>query len=186
MLRGNIQETLAVCQFAETDLAQFMTDPRGTDQVITSEGLRQMRDTFANGDIENLTKPRSDQKSMGTAMTILGNGGDLGDCEPEEVIGAIKEKALQEQRQKNQQIVVRPKKSSMKIAKTEKLNVIPSDDEAEEDVQSDNGMSKLEEVEIDESASNVGQDNQDDDLFDHDDKFVSQLQGGSVVRFKDI
>jgi hypothetical protein len=183
--RSNIQETLAVCQFAETDLAQFMTDPRGTDQVITSEGLRQMRETFASGDIENLTKPRSDQKSMGTAMTILGNGGDLGDCEPEEVIEAIKEKALQEQRIKAQQMVIRPRKSSMKPTSQAKV-INDSPAEESEDVQhTDDGLSDMREIEVDESASNVGQDDHDDDLFDHDDKFVSQLQKGSGVRFQE-
>jgi len=183
--RSNIQETLAVCQFAETDLAQFMTDPRGTDQVITSEGLRQMRDTFAAGDIENLTVPKSDQKSMGTAMTILGNGGDLGDCEPEEVIEAIKEKALQEQRIKAQQMIRKPVKPALKRHVSEHLSESIQAESRVEEVLSDNGLNNLEEIEVDDSASNVASGDHDDDLFDHDDKFVSQLQGKSGVKFVD-
>lgn len=183
--RSNIQETLAVCQFAETDLAQFMTDPRGTDQVITSEGLRQMRNTFAAGDIENLTVPRSDQKSMGTAMTILASGGDLGDCEPEEVIEAIKEKALQEQRAKAQQIVIRPRKSALRKNVSDLQSESNQAEVRVEEVSSDNGLDNLDEVDVEDSASNVASGEHDDDLFDHDDKFVSQLQGKSGVKFVD-
>jgi len=123
--------------------------------------------------------------AMGTAMTILGNGGDLGDCEPEEVIEAIKEKALQEQRIKAQQMIRKPAKSALKRHVSEHSPESVQVESRVEEVLSDNGLNDFAEIEVDDSASNVASGEHDDDLFDHDDKFVSQLQGKSGVKFDD-
>jgi len=99
--KSNIQESLAVAQFAETDLMEFMTDPRGADSVVTGEGLRQMRLAHKSGDVENLTVPSSNEKTMETAATIIGGGGSLGNTEASEVINSMKQLALQRQRSQN-------------------------------------------------------------------------------------
>lgn len=69
--RGNLEETMACLQFAETDLRVFNADPRVKDVVLTPNALGEMQKRFQDGDIEDLTKARSDKRKVETAATIV-------------------------------------------------------------------------------------------------------------------
>jgi hypothetical protein len=74
--RANIRETMAVLQWADSDLLDFVADPRFVDVVVTNESLRQLRLLHKSGDIENTYEPSNDAKEMITAATIIGMSGD--------------------------------------------------------------------------------------------------------------
>jgi hypothetical protein len=74
--RANIRETMAVLQWADSDLLDFVADPRFVDVVVTNESLRLLRLMHKSGDIENTYEPSNDAKEMITAATIIGMSGD--------------------------------------------------------------------------------------------------------------
>jgi hypothetical protein len=74
--RANIRETMAVLQWADSDLLDFVADPRFVDVVVTNESLRLLRQMHKSGDIENTYEPSNDAKEMITAATIIGMSGD--------------------------------------------------------------------------------------------------------------
>lgn len=186
--RSNIQESLAVTQFAETDLMEFMTDPRGADSVITGEALRQMRLAYASGDIENLTVPSDDQKKLSTAATIIGGGNSLGDVEAGEVISAMKLKALAVERERANSreaaeagaLAVRPSKplkSAMKRKSEPVVAIAPESQASNETEEVDRGeFNNLKDVAVGESGSQDGSDDDGNSLFEHEPPFVSKLR----------
>lgn len=190
--RSNVQESLAVAQFAESDLMDFMTDPRGADSVITGEVLRQLKLAYKNNDIENLTKPSDNMKKMSQAATIVGTGMSMGDLPAGDVITAMKAKALANERAKAQMAEepMRPKspmphavpsKSAMKkpVSKPRPRSPSPMTSGDTEDI--DRGdFDHLDDIKAGESQSQQDDSDNGDELFDDEPiPFVSKL------RFKD-
>jgi hypothetical protein len=187
--RSNIQESLAVAQFAESDLMEFVTDPRGVDSVVTGEALRQLKLAYKSNDVENLTTPGNDLKKISNAATIVGGGSSLSDMPTGDVITAMKLKALVEERAKSEIIeeedepesqprVQKPKKSAMKkpaqIRKARSPSPIFSGDTEEIDR---GDFNNLKEIEMGEDTSQDGDEDNDDDLFeDQPAPFVSKLR----------
>lgn len=91
--RFNIQETLAVIQWSESDLQDFVTDPKFTDVVITPEALKQLKERFRAGEIEDLTNPRDDEMIVNTAATIIGQSGGSGRSPANAVMEIMRRKA---------------------------------------------------------------------------------------------
>jgi hypothetical protein len=187
--RSNIQESLAVAQFAETDLMEFLTDPRGADSVVTGEALRQMRLAYQTGDIENLTVPSGSEKKMSTAATIVGTPESVGAMEAGEVISSMKQLALLKQREMNAQPSIKqqnataePQKLPMKSAlkrpstPTQKVTAVsPPESNATEEIERGN-FNNLSEVEMGESVASSSSSAAHEELFEQNPPFVSKLR----------
>jgi hypothetical protein len=70
-IKANIQETMGVLHLSDSDLTDFVSDPRHSDGVITPEALKLLRGHYKRGEIENINLPRDDTKSINTAKTVV-------------------------------------------------------------------------------------------------------------------
>lgn len=183
--RANLQESLAVAQFADTDLIDFVTDPRGIDSVITPESLRQLRLLHKSGDIENLTEPKNDQKRIETAATIIGQTGNIGDAEPLDVVTLMKARVLEASRVKEERKNAVVPKSALKASVPKVEDSLDSEEPALDAEDSVGQVEDLKEIEMGEHApGSICSDPEEES--DHDEiPFVTQFQKKPSVGFVD-
>jgi hypothetical protein len=73
-VKSNITETMGVLHLSDSDLREFISDPRHSDGVITPQALTLLRQHYKRGEIENINLPRDDKKEVNVAMTTIGGG----------------------------------------------------------------------------------------------------------------
>lgn len=156
--RVPLVDTLGVMIFADTDLQAYECDPRELDLVITPESLKRMREMHERGEIENKTMPASDRKELSTARTVMDTGGEF---EPiDDKISKLREEGLKASREgQTVREVLKPKKSSLKKITRE---VAKQDEDKSSTSESDTGvLNDLSEVEVGDSTSQVGTDEEE-------------------------
>lgn len=70
-IKANMQKTMGVMHLADSDLQDFVSDPRKSDGVLTPESMNLLRNFYKSGDIENMLQPLDDKKSVNTAPTVM-------------------------------------------------------------------------------------------------------------------
>lgn len=165
-IKANMQKTLGVMHLADSDLQDFVSDPRRSDGVLTPEGLKQLKAFYKRGDIENIHQPLDDSKDVNVAPTVMNHMDQSTDVA--EVMRAMREAALERSRPRDSVQGDTPGSSgpSLKVKSALKVRNEPLDSGEGDDGKfpnvratpppSDNGMKDLNEVGIDESMSQVG------------------------------
>lgn len=127
-VKSNIQETMGVLHLADSDLQEYISDPRHSDGVITPQALNLLRGHYKRGEIENINLPRDDSMEVNTAKTVLGE--DNGSVDVRDLMYEMKQKALTRAREGTHMDGHISKKSSMKKHKrVETVSSISDDDE---------------------------------------------------------
>jgi len=110
-VKANMQETMGVLHLADSDLQDYIADPRGSDGVITPEALKLLKQAYNRGDIENVIKSKDDTRAVNQART------EFAKMDPaipaSNLLRSLRENALEKERE---QALVRrePIKSAMK------------------------------------------------------------------------
>jgi len=97
-VKANMQETMGVLHMADSDLKEYISDPRSSDGVITPQALKLLKQFYARGDIENVMKPKDDTKEVNTARTEFVKN-DLS-VDVRDLMSTMRENALKTQREK--------------------------------------------------------------------------------------
>lgn len=167
-------ETIGVAILSDTDLDEFICDPRELDLVLSPQALKGLRQAKKRGEIENLTIPKTDARELTTARTVLGNmieNDDVGS-----VVGNMKSmarsmKSREEHTKPHSQIPSKPMSSILKRESTAAIV-------GTSDLASDAGAyENLKDVDPDESASMSLSDR---NRFD---SYQEEGLGDRVVRF---
>jgi hypothetical protein len=120
-IKANMQETMGVMHMSDSDLKEFISDPRGSDGVITNEALKMLKDSYQREEIENITKPRNDTKDINREATVVNMHNQS--MAASEVIRNLRQNALALERQRNELPRSSPDgptpKSILKSAQTE-------------------------------------------------------------------
>jgi len=189
--RANIRETMAVIQWADSDLLDYVADPRFVDVVITNESLRLQRQLHKSGDIENTYEPGNDTKEMMTAATIIGMSGDPEEGSVQGRINLMKasyfEQEQERMRKMNESTTIikpaikrkpdpepkpdhfRPSRQSTLTEEDGKEVVVEGDSERQAGY---GKFDQLEEPGVEDSASNNGNVQEHDD---HDDDYAPPI-----------
>jgi len=134
-IKANMQETLGVMHLSDTDLKNYISDPRFSDGVLTPQAFQMLKESYQRGEIEDLTKHVNDKKEVNLART------EVGALDPEadviDLMRDMKEKALIKQRQqngaeKNREMAVRLKPALKQTTRPLSPSVV--DDEDENDI----------------------------------------------------
>lgn len=91
-VKANIQETMGVLHLADSDLTDFISDPRSSDGVITPQAMTLLRGHYKRGEIENINNPRDDKKEVNTAKTIVGES--QGDVDVRDLMADLRQQGL--------------------------------------------------------------------------------------------
>jgi hypothetical protein len=100
-VRAEMQETLGVIHVSNSDFKEFMSDPRNGDGVLTSEGMKLMRQLHAGGEIQNMMEASNDEMEMNQAKTVFMSQDNVGDGDMMTIMRSMRENALAEQRKQN-------------------------------------------------------------------------------------
>jgi len=142
-VKANIQETMGVLHLADSDLQEFVSDPRSSDGVITPQALSLLRGHYKRGEVENINLPRDDSKQVNTAKTIVDNYDPSVDAR--DIMSELRKTALMSARDEDKP---KPRKSSMKKTsryRNESSTVVNDDSD---------DLGNLEEINIGDSFSN--------------------------------
>jgi len=164
-VKANIQETMGVLHLADSDLNEFISDPRSSDGVITPHALTLLRGHYKRGEIENVNLPRDDKKEVNLAKTLIDE--DIESVNVRDLMSDMREQALRRERERSMPKPSEPTKTSsggtsLKSA-MKKTSSPPKPTSIEDDNELDmNSLEDLEEVEVGESRSN----NDSEEIFD--------------------
>jgi len=99
-VKSNIQETMGVLHLADSDLQEYISDPRSSDGVITPQALMLLRQHYKRGEIENINAPRDDKKEVNVAATVVGE--DIGSVNARDLLSGMRQNYLEKERERVQ------------------------------------------------------------------------------------
>jgi len=123
-VKSNIQETMGVLHLADSDLKEYISDPRHSDGYITPQALNLLRSHYKRGEIENINKPRDDKVEINTAQTVVGGGEQSTDVR--DLMFNMRNAALEQERQRNAHSM--PVKSALRSSGHRRVNTVDDDD----------------------------------------------------------
>lgn len=98
-IKSNMQDTMGVLHLSDSDLTEYISDPRHSDGVITPESLRLLRLSHLRGDIEKVNQNVEDRKEVNQAKTVFTPHD--GAVEVGDLMRSLRAKALEEERVKS-------------------------------------------------------------------------------------
>jgi hypothetical protein len=98
-IKSNLQSTQGVMHMSDSDLQDYITDPRFSDGVITPQAMKLLKDAYKRGEIEDTTKHTDDKMEVNVARTqaMAGEGSqDVGDIK-----AVLREAYLKKERERS-------------------------------------------------------------------------------------
>lgn len=132
-IKANMQETLGVMHLSDTDLKDYVSDPRFSDGVLTPQAFQMLKESYKRGEIEDLTKHVNDKKEVNLART------EVNALDPEtgvmDLMRDMREKALIRQREQNEP--VRKREDAVRLKPSLKNTVRPMSPSVKDDTDDD-------------------------------------------------
>jgi len=92
-IKNNVRETMAVIQWADSDLHDYVADPTKVDMLVTAEGYRRLKERYNSGELENTTEAEDDLMGMVTAATVIAGTRDTQKVGSNQIASLMKSKA---------------------------------------------------------------------------------------------
>jgi len=146
-IKANIQETMGVLHMADSDLKDFISDPRSSDGVITPEALRLMKGAHKRGEVENIMASKDDRKDVNSEPTVY-NPGD-GSVNVRDMLAGMREDAL---KRKGKTPAKMP--SAMKKRESKEEELVKTEEKGEEE---EGAYSSLKDIEVGERDSDMSE-----------------------------
>lgn len=146
-VKANIQETMGVLHLADSDLADYISDPRSSDGVITPQAFSLLKNHYKRGEIENINLPRDDKKEVNVAKTAIGDTQSSTDVR--DIMASMREQHLLKQREENNRTPTKP---------SIKRNFSSPSSEGRQSRVSDDDDDSMNELKPEDSGSHVGSD----------------------------
>jgi len=96
-VKSNLQKTMGVIHMSDSDLHDYITDPRFSDGVITPKTMQLLKDAYKRGEIEDSTKHTDDKMEINVAQTNVGEND--GNTEVVDIMRNIREAHLKKERE---------------------------------------------------------------------------------------
>lgn len=147
-IKTSMQETMGVLHLSDSDLQDYVSDPRHSDGVITPEAFKLLRQAHKRGDIEKMNQNVDDRKEIDQAKTTFEK--QDGTVAVSDLMRDMRENALRMQREQNQSSSSEPRQSSMKKQKSVRPMSPPAPsvkDESDDDVAPGDSLSQVSEEE---------------------------------------
>jgi len=109
-IKTNMQETMGVLHLADSDLQDFVSDPRGSDGVITPEALHLMKNAYKRGDVENVLTAKDDRKEINPDRTVFMPQNQ--DVNARDLLQSLREQHLSKERKDNLKPAMKKPKGS--------------------------------------------------------------------------
>lgn len=143
-IKTSMQETMGVLHLSDSDLQDFISDPRHSDGVITPEAFKLLKQAHKRGDIEKMNQNVDDRKEMNQAKTTFEK--QDGTVAVADLMRDMREDALKKQREQNQGTSVKSIPSAMKKSPKSKPMSPPAPsvkDESDEDISPGDSLSQV-------------------------------------------
>jgi len=193
-IKANMQKTLGVMHLADSDLQDFVSDPRRSDGVLTPESLKLLKSFYKRGDIENILQPLDDTKGVNTAATVMNHVGPESDVADlmrdmrEEALRRAREGVVQQSQhpegEKKRPQHGSPKKGALKTPGNMVYTPRPMSPSSDSHDDGRGKMDTLADVEAGESMSQVG--SSDTETIDRPFSPVSGNKDKETHRFRSV
>lgn len=105
-VKNNVRETMAVIQWADSDLQEYVTDPTRIDMLVTAEGYKRLKQRKAAGELENTTEPEDDLMGMVTAATVINGTKSSKDAPVSGLVQLMKSRAREQELSRDEERVL--------------------------------------------------------------------------------